>query len=229
MSRISLVSLLFFVFCLPYRFSRADEKTESPDADIKKLEARFSGMVKPFLKSYCLSCHDASKSEGKLDLSGFASVEQVSKQFAVWDIVLQRLESSEMPPESAEQHPDKQQRDDIVQWIRDLRDYEASRNTGDPGPVLARRLSNAEFDNSIRDLTGTDIRPTREFPVDPANTAGFDNSGESLSMSPALLKKYLSATRLVADHMLLQPHGFTFAPHPVVTETDRDKDRKSVV
>jgi len=38
-----------------------------------------------------------------------------------------------------------------------------------------------------------DIRPTQEFPVDPANEAGFDNTGESLSMSPALLKKYLEA------------------------------------
>jgi hypothetical protein len=32
------------------------------------------------------------------------------------------------------------------------------------------------------------IHPTRKFPVDPANEAGFDNSGESLTMSPALLK-----------------------------------------
>ena len=67
--------------------------------------------------------------------------------------------------------------------------FEAERNAGDPGPVLARRLSNAEYDYTIRDLTGVDIRPTREFPVDPANEAGFDNSGESLAMSPALLQE----------------------------------------
>src|SRR6185436_15120484 len=74
-----------------------------------------------------------------------------------------------------------------------------------------------------RDLTGIDIRPAREFPVDPANEAGFDNSGESLAMSPDLLKKYLAAARLVADHIVLKPHGFVFAPHPAVTDTDRDK------
>src|SRR5207302_2821372 len=107
--------------------------------------------------------------------------------------------------------------------LREIRDQEAERNAGDPGPVLARRLSNAELDYTVRDLTGVDIRPTREFPVDPANQAGFDNSGESLVMSPALLKKYLAAARLVADHVILKPQGFVFAPHPVVTETDRDK------
>ena len=99
----------------------------------------------------------------------------------------------------------------------------APRRAGDPGPLLARRLSNAEYDYTIRDLAGVDIRPTREFPVDPANMSGFDNSGESLAMSPALLKKYLDAARHVADHLVLQPEGFVFAPHPVVTDTDRDK------
>ena len=42
-------------------------------------------------------------------------------------------------------------------------------------------------------------------------------------MSPALLKKYLEAARHVADHLVLKPEGFAFAPHPVVTDTDRDK------
>jgi hypothetical protein len=68
-----------------------------------------------------------------------------------------------------------------------------------------------------------DIRPTKEFPVDPANQAGFDNSGESLAMSPALVKKYLDAARTVADHILFLPSGFKFAPYPVVTDADRDK------
>src|SRR5262249_35487402 len=99
----------------------------------------------------------------------------------------------------------------------------ARRNAGDPGIVLARRLSNAEFDYTIRDLTGVDIRPAREFPVDPANEAGFDNSGESLAMSPALVKKYLAAARHLADHVVPKPEGFVFAPHPAVTDPDRDK------
>ena len=50
--------------------------------------------------------------------------------------------------------------------------------------MLARRLSNAEYNYTIRDLTGHDLQITRQFPVDPANPAGFDNSGESLTMSP---------------------------------------------
>src|SRR4029079_15104918 len=133
------------------------------------------------------------------------------------------LEAAEMPPEDAPRKLAPHERRALITWIEDLPNFEAQRNAGDPGPVLARRLSNAEFDYTIRDLTGVDIRPTREFPVDPANEAGFDKSGESLMMSPALLKKYLAAARRVADHLVLKPVGFEFAPEPAVTETDRDK------
>ena len=59
--------------------------------------------------------------------------------------------------------------------------------------------------------------------VDPANLAGFTNSGESLSMTPALFKKYLAAAQHVSEHLVLVPSGFTFAPHPAVTASDRDK------
>src|SRR5207248_7343685 len=77
--------------------------------------------------------------------------------------------------------------------------------------------------NTIRDLTGVDLRPTREFPVDPANEEGFDNSGESLTLSAALVKKYVQAAKGIADHMVLTSTGLEFAPYPVLAETDRDK------
>jgi hypothetical protein len=187
------------------------------------LDARFKQTVEPFVQRYCLGCHGKAKAEANLDLSGYATLAAVAKEHRTWELVLERLAAGEMPPEDAERQPTPDERDAVVGWIKAFRDEEARRHAGDPGPVLARRLSNAEFDYTIRDLTGVDIRPTREFPVDPANEAGFDNSGESLTMSPALVKKYLSAARHVADHLVLKPQGFVFAPHPAVTETDRDK------
>jgi Protein of unknown function (DUF1587). len=127
-----------------------------------------------------------------------------------------------MPPKMVKQPP-AEDRQQVMEWIQAVRASEARKNAGDPGYVLARRLSNAEYNYTIRDLTGVDIRPTREFPVDPANPAGFDNTGESLTMSPALLNKYLQAAREVGDRMVLTPDGFAFAPHPMLVETDREK------
>ena len=188
-----------------------------------KLDAAFDDTVSPFIESYCIDCHSGEKPKAKFDLSPYDSTESAIEDFGHWELVLDMLAEGEMPPEDEEKQPTPEARAEIVEWIRAIRTREAERNAGDPGVVLARRLSNAEYDYTIRDLTGVDIRPTREFPVDPANEAGFDNSGESLTLSPALLKKYLDAARLIGDHLVLKPDGFTFAPHPVATDTDRDK------
>jgi len=187
------------------------------------VEARFRETVRPFLESYCLGCHGPDKPKGDMDLSGFTTAESVARDLPRWELVLEQLEAGSMPPAKAKRQPTAEAREGVTRWIGAVRRLEAVRNAGDPGPVPARRLSNAEYDHTIRDLTGFDLRPTREFPVDPANEAGFDNSAESLSMSPALVKKYLEAARGVADHLVLKPDGLAFAPHPVIADTDRDK------
>ena len=191
--------------------------------DQKELQQRFEGTVRPFVETYCITCHGKVKPEGDMDLSADATFEAAERDQEHWKLALEKLQAGEMPPEKAKLHPAPEKAQEVVAWVQALRRFEAQKNAGDPGIVLARRLSNAEYDYTIRDLTGVDMRPTREFPVDPANTAGFDNSGESLTMSPALLKKYLKAARDVAGHMFLKPQGFAFAPYPMLAETDRDK------
>ncbi|MBP85381.1 MAG: hypothetical protein CMJ64_01480 [Planctomycetaceae bacterium] len=42
-------------------------------------------------------------------------------------------------------------------------------------------------------------------------------------MSPNLLKKYLSAAHLVANHLVLKPDGISFAPYPVTSYNERKK------
>ena len=192
-------------------------------AAVDKLAQAYQRDVLPFLKTHCLSCHGEQRQEAKLDLSRYTSSRSVAQAHQTWAEVLQRIASGEMPPEDAADQPTPQQRETVIKWIKAFREDEARRTAGDPGPVLPRRLSNAEYNHSIRDLTGVDLRPTKTFPVDPANQAGFDNSGESLSMSPALLNKYLAAAREVAEHLVLTPEGIAFAAHPAVTDTDRDK------
>ncbi len=188
-----------------------------------ELDQRFTGTVLPFLRSYCTACHGKQRPQAQLDLSVYANAEAVVRDYPHWSLVLEKLAAKQMPPPSAGRQPTAHEREGVKAWIRAVREYEAERNAGDPGPVRARRLSNAEYDYTIRDLTGVDLRPTREFPVDPANQEGFDNSGESLTFSPALTKKYAQAAKEIADHLVLTSTGLEFAAHPVLVETDRDK------
>jgi hypothetical protein len=192
------------------------------EADEINFDRQFAQTVQPFVKKYCLECHAGEAPEGDLNLQKFATTRDVAKGYQSWDKVAKRLQAGEMPPEEAERHPSAGERSKVVGWIAAFRAHAATQ-PGLSHSVMARRLSNAEYDNTIRDLTGVDIRPTREFPVDPANEAGFDNSAESLAMSPTLVEKYLQAARTVSEYLLLKPEGLEFAPHPVVTDTDRDK------
>ncbi len=196
--------------------------TGAADAGNSDLEHRFAGTVRPFLTSYCIGCHGGATPAAQFDLRSYSTMAAVIRDYPRWNLVLEKLTAKEMPPKPAPQPP-AAARQEVIDWVQAVRMNEARKNAGDPGPVMVRRLSNAEYNNTIRDLTGVDMRPTREFPVDPANTAGFDNSGESLSMSPALLNKYLQAAREVGDHMVLTADGFDFAPHPMLVETDREK------
>ena len=80
-----------------------------------------------------------------------------------------------MAPKGPPHRPEDARRQ-VIAWIAAVRKNEALKNAGDPGTVLARRLSNAEYNYTIRDLTGADLRPAREFPIDPANPAGSPSS-----------------------------------------------------
>ena len=171
------------------------------------------------LQRYCLDCHDGETREGELDLERFKSLAEVRHDPGVWQKVTRQLADVEMPPEKKRQ-PTRQERKALSGWISRYLAAEAQANAGDPGPVVLRRLSNAEYTHTIRDLTGVDtLDPVREFPADNAAGEGFTNAGAAMVMSPALLEKYLDAAKEVATHLVLLPDGIRFSPY--VTERDQ--------
>jgi Protein of unknown function (DUF1592)/Protein of unknown function (DUF1588)/Protein of unknown function (DUF1587)/Protein of unknown function (DUF1585)/Protein of unknown function (DUF1595) len=186
------------------------------------IDQQFDQTVKPFVTKYCVACHSGKMAPAQFDLKSYTNVDMVTDDFARWALLAERLKAKEMPPKPMPPPPAAETQQ-IIDWVSAVRTEEIKKAAGDPGVVLDRRLSNAEYDYTIRDLTGQDMHVARQFPVDPANQAGFDNSGESLTMSPALLNKYLKAAREVADHAVLKPDGIDFAPYPMLVETDREK------
>ena len=114
-------------------------------------------------------------------------------------------------------------------WVADYLHAEALASAGDPGPVLLRRLNNAEYTYTMLDLTGVDLRPAREFPADGAAGEGFTNTGNALVMSPALLSKYLDAGKKIADHAVLLPDGIRFSPAPPGGIGPTKRSRRSAV
>jgi hypothetical protein len=168
--------------------------------------------VQPLLKEFCLNCHSTEKQKGDLDLEVFTSMESIKRHPKIWQGVAEQLENREMPPKNKPQ-PSPEQRAQLSQWTAATLATMARERAGDPGPVVLRRLSNAEYTYTVRDLTGVEsLDPAREFPVDGAAGEGFTNTGQALVMSPALLTKYLDAGKAIASHTVLLPDGLRFSP-----------------
>ncbi len=141
------------------------------DTSPSQLNEQFQATVQPFVQTYCISCHGKEKPKADFDMTVYSSMSSLTLDGQRSSGILDRIEANEMPPKKAKLHPSDELRGQVVAWFHATRDYEARRNAGDPGIVLARRLNNTEYDDTIRDLTGVDIQPAREFPEDPSSAA----------------------------------------------------------
>jgi hypothetical protein len=188
---------------------------------LQAVGAEYGRAVRPLLRTYCLGCHTTSKPAGELDLERFRALVDVRRDPKVWVKVAEMLANGEMPPKAAKQ-PSPRERSALIGWVRRYLDAEALASAGDPGPVALRRLNNAEYTYTVRDLTGVDLDPAREFPADGAAGEGFTNASSALAMSPALLAKYLDAGKEIASHAELLPDGFRFSPHATRSDWTND-------
>lgn len=180
-------------------------------AQPRDLAADYTQQVRPLLQKYCLACHSTKVHKGDIDLERFTGLAAIRKDLHPWEQVADQLEIGEMPPRGKPQ-PSAQERKVLVGWVRAVLDAEARALAGDPGPAVLRRLNNAEYTNTLRDLTGVELQPAREFPADSAAGEGFTNTAATLTMSPALIDRYFKAARDVAAHAVLLPDGFRFSP-----------------
>ncbi len=74
----------------------------------------------------------------------------------------------------------------------------------DPGRVTLHRLNRAEYDNTVRDLFGTSLKPAQDFPIDDRGS-GFDNMADVLTLSPLHLSVYLTAAKALVTEALTNP------------------------
>jgi hypothetical protein len=192
-------------------FVRSPSAAGDKPASFDSLGAEYHRDVWPLIEQFCLDCHCTDQLEGDLDLEQFKTLADVQRETQVWLKVAEMLAAGEMPPADAEL-PTAEQRKKLQGWVERYLDAEALAHAGDPGPIVLRRLNNTEYRYTLRDLTGVDLDPAREFPTDSAAGEGFTNTGAALAMSPALLEKYLDAGQEIAAHAVLLPSGFRFSP-----------------
>ena len=213
--------LVRVIVIVSWAFTMTSVCTADDSQMFDALSSDYGSQITPLLKTYCLDCHSAEAKEGEFDLERFANFGDVRHDPAAWQKVAHMFDTGEMPPEDSPQLSEEEH-EALTSWVKQYLDAEALANAGDPGPVVLRRLNNAEYTYTIQDLTGLPLEPTREFPTDGAAGEGFTNTGAALSMSPALVSKYLDAAKLIADHAMLLPDGIRFSEG--TTRRDRENE-----
>lgn len=176
---------------------------------------------RPLLSKYCLACHDSSAAKGELDLTTVLN-EDITKHAQIWEKVVRRLSSHEMPP-AGEPRPNEQEYAVIVSQLESILDRAAKDHPRPGRTSTIRRLNRNEYQNAIRDLLDVEIDASAFLPADEASH-GFDNVtvGE---LSPVLLDRYINAaqhiSRLAVGGIGNNPGGDTIRVRPDITQEDR--------
>ena len=159
--------------------------------------------VQAFVKTRCLGCHNTSLKSGGIDFKQLESPRTFEESREVWEKVVEKLQTGQMPPPGTPRPP-AAAITAVTHWLEGEFDRQDRRLQPDAGRVTARRLNRAEYNNTIRDLLGVDIRPADSFPAD-TTAYGFDNNSDALSLSPALLEKYVDAAERSVRTALFGP------------------------
>ena len=160
------------------------------------------------LNQYCVTCHNERVVSGQgsgmiaeqLRLVGLAldsaDVDNVAADPELWEKVVRKLRVGAMPPQPR-RRPDKETYDSFRRWLEDKLDRAADAQPH-PGRTQAfHRLNQAEYRNVIRDLLDLEVDVSALIPADAPDQHGFDNIATSLSLSPALLERYVSAAKKI--------------------------------
>jgi hypothetical protein len=81
----------------------------------------------------------------------------------------------------------------------------------DPGRITMHRLNRAEYNNTVRDLMKTELKPANDFPLDD-HGYGFDNIADVLSLSGLQIELYHRAAVLLTDDLFRAAPTFTVQP-----------------
>jgi hypothetical protein len=173
----------------------------------------FDTKTKAVLSEFCTDCHNSKKTKGKINLAGLIEANAFGDDFKTWALVRDMLNENEMPPKDKPQ-PTKTQRKFIIQSIESSLTHSKEVLAGDPGPVVLRRLTSAEYNYAIQDLAGLDLKLNRVIASDAVGGEGFSNVGEVQFVQDATIERYLEAAKSVASHALIGSGPLRFASNP---------------
>jgi hypothetical protein len=166
--------------------SPSDE--DSSKKEMATLEARFQEQVQPVLREFCFRCHGAEKQKSGIRLD-ILNGGLTDKQLFLLKHVQAQLEDEAMPPEE-EAQPTEEQRKGLSEWMGEALRIGERKAREKNGTV--RRLTVAQYRNTLRDLLQIEDPLTDVLPPDGVSKDGFLNNGETMLLTPSMMETYFS-------------------------------------
>lgn len=164
-------------------------------------EPTFDALAKPFLQQNCVRCHNErmAMSGVRLDqLDGSLN----DRQLHLWQAVGKRISEQTMPPKGQPQPP-AAERERMVEWVN--RNLEIARLRPSPKNGMVRRLTVAQYRNTLRELLKLDDDLTEILPPDAISADGFVNNTDTLQLSPLLLEAYFEIAEKALNRAIVDP------------------------
>jgi len=170
------------------------------------------------VNKYCVGCHSEKLKTGGVVLEK-RDLAKISDDAQVWEKVVRKLRAGEMPPVGLPR-PDKATIDGMASWVETTLDTAAAVHPN-PGRTMVHRLNRTEYQNSIKDVLGIGLDTAALLPPDDS-AEGFDNIAQALTISPALLEKYMSASARITRFAVGDPAtgviSATYRPRPDLSQ-----------
>ncbi|WP_310820550.1 DUF1592 domain-containing protein [Stratiformator vulcanicus] len=202
---------LLFALLLPA--SRLSQAADIESNHLKLPQVPVADEVLTFNQKYCLDCHSGADAEASYNLSELGRSASYADHIHGWKAMLRRLIHREMPPADSEQPTQAEYEQTIASLKVSIRKVDQALAMQKPRAM--RRLNAREYNNTIRDLFGIDYPFASRFPEEP-RFHGFDNIGESLSVSPTHINSFLSASQRIAEEVIPEKTS----PAPMTTAFD---------
>ena len=148
------------------------------------------------LHQYCGACHNAQLRTADLSVKGL-DLSRVAEQSEIWEKVIGKLRTRTMPP-VGQPRPADETYDTVAAWLESEIDRFTAASPNPGRTETFHRLNRSEYANAVRDLLALEVDVDALLPADDIDQNGFDNMADVLTVSPALMERYLSAARKTA-------------------------------
>jgi hypothetical protein len=141
---------------------------------------------------------------------GGVRVDQLDAKFddrhiPTWEAVRERIDAGTMPPKSAKPQPSDADRERMTKWIDAALEAARTRRVSRNG--LIRRLTVAQYRNTLRELLRLEDDLTDILPPDAVSKDGFLNNHERLELSPLLTETYFEIAEKALNRVIIDPNA----------------------